>query len=92
MSGDALTKAFFADELQGLKESFAAETGADKVIVDLMLRSGQTVRLEGEPVCTDSYIAFDRKDGSHKSRTVLLYKSILGVHLSAENEKRVGFR
>lgn len=92
MSGDALTKAFFVEELQGLKESFAADTGADKVAVDLMLKSGQTVRLEGEPVCTESYIAFDRKDGTRKSRTVLLYKSILGVHLSAENEKRVGFR
>ncbi|MDF2627422.1 MAG: hypothetical protein K0R39_1253 [Symbiobacteriaceae bacterium] len=92
MSGEALTRAFFAEELRGLKESFAAETGAEKVIVDLMLRSGQTVRLEGEPVCAESYVAFDRKDGAHKTRTVLLYKSILGVHLSAENEKRVGFR
>ena len=92
MSGDALTSQFFASELGALKEAFAAETGAEKVVVDLMLKSGQTVRLEGEPVCAESYIAFDRKDGAHKTRTVLLYKSILGVHLSAENEKRVGFR
>lgn len=88
---EALTRAFFAQELKGLQEAFAADAGAAQVHVDLILKGGTTMRLEGEPVCTDTYIAFDRKAGSHKARTVLLYKAILGVNLSAESEKRVGF-
>jgi len=88
---ETLTRTFFEDELQGLQEQFATESGAEKVVVDLILKGGSTMRLEGEPVCTDTYIAFDRKSGAHKSRTVLLYKGILGVNISAENEKKVGF-
>lgn len=88
---ETLTRAFFEEELKGLKEAFAADTGAGKVEVDLILKGGSNMRLEGEPTCTDTYIAFDRKAGAHKSRTVLLYRSILGVNFSAENEKKVGF-
>ncbi|HWI61384.1 MAG TPA: hypothetical protein VNT75_06090 [Symbiobacteriaceae bacterium] len=88
---ETLTRAFFEAELKGLQEAFTAEAGAEKVYVDLILQGGSTVRMEGEPVCTDTYLAFDRKSGAHKSRTVLLYKGILGVNFSAENEKKVGF-
>ncbi|HWI52798.1 MAG TPA: hypothetical protein VNT01_11735 [Symbiobacteriaceae bacterium] len=86
-----LTRAFFEGELKQLQQAFAADAGAEKVVVDLILKGGATARLEGEPVCTDTYIAFDRKTGAHKSRTVLLYEGILGVNFSAENEKKVGF-
>lgn len=88
---ETLTRAFFEEELKGLQEAFAVESGAEKVLVDLILKGGNTMRLEGEPVCRDTYIAFDRKSGAHKSRTVLLYEGILGVNFSAENEKKVGF-
>lgn len=83
-----LTRSFFEEELHGLKEAFAREKNADKVVVDLILKGGGHVRLEGQPTCTETYIAFDRKDGS---RTVLGYGAIMGLNLSAEKTGKLGF-
>ena len=87
-----LDQAFFTEALHQIKEDFAQKSGADgKVMVDLLLRNGQHMRLEGEPVCTAAYISFDRKDGAHLSRIVLPYSSIIGVTLVQESDRRVGF-
>jgi hypothetical protein len=88
---EQLTRSFFEAELPKLKAAFVEETGTEKVTVDLILKAAGAMRLEGDPVCADTYLAFDRKQGAQISRTVLLYEAILGVSLSAENEKRVGF-
>jgi hypothetical protein len=86
-----LTRAFFESELPGLKAAFAEETGLTKVEAELLLRNGHHIRLEEQPVCTDGYISFDRKDGSHRSRMILPYSTILAVTLVGESEKKVGF-
>ncbi|HYG60313.1 MAG TPA: hypothetical protein VD902_19765 [Symbiobacteriaceae bacterium] len=90
---EILTRSFFVEELDSLKEEFARDTGAEKVVVDLLLKSGGHVRMEGTPVCGATYLYFDRKDGHKVTRTVLGYAAILGVHLAAEKDKsgKLGF-
>lgn len=87
-----LTRAFFETELRGLAEAYARESGAAKVQTEIMLRNGLLVRIEGEPVCTDTYIAFDHKQGNNRVRAVLPYGSILGVNFSADQSKTLGFQ
>lgn len=86
-----LDQAFFTEALHQIKEDFAQQAGEGRVMVDLLLRNGQHLRLEGEPTCTAAYISFDRKDGAHLSRIVLPYSSIIGVTLVQESDRRVGF-
>jgi hypothetical protein len=86
-----LTHEFFETVLPRMKESFAEENGSGKVHIDLLLRTGQHLRLEGEPICTAAYISFDKKDGTRHSRIILPYGSIVGVTLIEEGERKVGF-
>lgn len=79
-----LTRAFFEDELSRLSEAYAAENGAQKVFTDVMMRNGVTLRVEGKPTCTDTYVMIDFKQGTQISRAVVPYGSILGVGFSTE--------
>lgn len=86
-----LSRSFFEEELPRLTEAFAADTGAQKVATDLLLRTGTFIRLEGTLACSDTYLTFDRKSGSDISRMVLPYGAIFGVTFTPENNKTVGF-
>lgn len=86
-----LSRAFFETELPSLMRAFKAESGTEKVVAEVMLRSGQHIRMEHIPACTDTYIAIDRKDGSHQSRILVPYGAVLSVTLVAEADKKVGF-
>jgi|GEM_PF-4900217 len=82
-----LTRAFFEDELKGLAAAYAKDCGVEKVAIDLMLKNGHTLRIEGDPVCTDTYVVIDHKHG----RAVLPYRAIVGVGLAAKGGGSLGF-
>ncbi|HEY3368056.1 MAG TPA: hypothetical protein VGK74_23595 [Symbiobacteriaceae bacterium] len=90
---EQLSAKFFTEELPKLAEAFAKEEGAPEVYTDILLRDGITLRLEGQPVCTEAYIAFDHKAGAQKHRIILPYASIVGIGMSATGEKAgMGFK
>lgn len=86
-----LNRAFFETELKSLAETFAAESGAKRVYIEVMLRDGGTLRMEGDPVCTDSYIAFDLKQSAKFGRVVIPYDAIVGVGFGGDASGSMGF-
>lgn len=87
-----LTRAFFEEELPGLAEAYAREVGAEKATVELMLRNGVALKIEGKPTCTDTYVAVDFKSGAQTRRAIVPYGTVLGVSFTTDHsEKKVGF-
>jgi hypothetical protein len=74
-----LSRAFFEHELKGLAAAYAAESGADRVATEIMLRDGISLRTVSDPISHDTYIAFDCKQGGKFGRVILPYESIVGV-------------
>lgn len=90
--GEHLTRSFFETELKDLAQAYGKETDSPKVAVEILLRDGTSVRVEGDPVCTDSYVRFDYKNGTNVRRLVLPYRSIIGVGFTQEGAGVVGFK
>jgi hypothetical protein len=87
-----LTRSFFEEELPGLQEAYARDMGAEKVSIELMLRNGVTLKVEGRPTCSDSFIAADFKSGTQNRRVVFPYGSVMAVGFTTESgDKKVGF-
>ncbi|MFZ5814370.1 MAG: hypothetical protein ACOY93_03600 [Bacillota bacterium] len=88
---EMLTRAFFEEELGRLTAAYSQEIGEKRVAVTLMLRDGQSLKLEGEPTCTDTYLLCDYKGRGNIARAVIPYRSIVAVSLSVEGGGTVGF-
>lgn len=86
-----LTRSFFEVDLPSLSEAYGRETGA-KVAAEVVLRNGIALQIEGKPICTDGYLTFDYKNGTHMQRAVLPYGSIVGVNFRSQNAGTLGFR
>jgi hypothetical protein len=88
-----LSRAFFEHELKGLAEAFAAESGADRVATEIMLRDGVSLRTGSDPISHDTYITFDCKQGSKFGRVILPYEAIVGVGFVSDGTGtgKVGF-
>jgi hypothetical protein len=89
---DYLTRSFFEEELEGLVAAYGQETGGRTASVELMLRNGVALKVEGKPTCTDTYIAVNYKSGAQLRRAVLPYSSIVGVGFTTDHsDKKLGF-
>lgn len=87
-----LTRSFFEEELESLAKAYAQEVGAEEASIELLLKGGVALKVEGLPTCTDGYVTVDYKSGNEARRAVLPYKSIVGVSFKTEAaDKRVGF-
>lgn len=89
--GEFLTRSFFEEELPSLAEAYGRETG-NKVAAEVVLKNGMVLQIEGKPVCTDTYLAFDHKSGTQVHRAVLPYGSVVGVNFRSQNAGTLGFR
>lgn len=88
---EKLTRSFFEEELRSLADAYGAETGAQKVVTELLLRDGATLRMEGQPTCTDRYLMFDYKSGNQTRRAVVPYGSITAVAFAGDSTGSLGF-
>lgn len=87
-----LTRSFFEEELEGLAAAYGREAGGRTASVELMLRNGVALKVEGNPTCTDTYIAVDFKSGAQVRRAILPYSSVVGVAFTTDHgDKKLGF-
>lgn len=86
-----LTRDFFEQELDRLSEAYSKEIGDKEVAVLVMLRDGQSLKLESKPNCTDTYLLCDYKSRGGMARAAVPYGSIVAVSLTSEVSGTMGF-
>lgn len=79
-----INKAFFVERLADLRAEFQAASGAPAPAVELLVRSGLTLTVEGELRAEDDYLIVDYKLRGKTHRAVVPYDAIVAVGFAPE--------
>lgn len=89
---ERLDRAFFEGELARQIEAYSKENNGQRVFGEVMLRDGSALRMEGDPVCSDGFVRFDYKRGTHMRRILVPYGAIVGISLVVDSAGTLGFQ
>jgi len=79
-----INKSFFTDRLAALQAEFRAASGVETPAVELLIRSGMMLTVEGELRAEDDFVVLDYKLRGKIHRAVVPYDSIVAVGFAPE--------